>query len=172
MRLRAIEEGVLPSRSQLSIEKAIKEHFTPPKTHEHLLDLYISFEPRSGPPLSHYVFFWTSCATLHLDREPKDNRKGNSSIGNFRIRLQPDSYSSIGFVRLDFEWREKQPGMLEFVGIQMFCPRIVVKLGLMLITSCANTTPKAYTRVAAVHGRLEQEDWIIARPKQRLLALI
>jgi hypothetical protein len=175
MRLRAIEEGVLSSWPDLSMEKAIYKHFTPPKTHEHLLDLYISFERRSGPPLSHFVFFWTSCATLHVDREPKDKWKGNSSIGNFAIRLQLDSYQSIGCVRLDSEWRERQPEMLEFAVTTLGFGgkfRKVVQLGLMLIKSCANTTPKAYTKVAAVHGGVEPEDWVIARPEQRLVALI
>lgn len=87
MRLRAIEEGRLSSTSEILIEKAIKGHFTPPKNYEHLLDSYISLKDRSGPPLSHYVFFWTSCDTLFVDRQPKYDRKGNSSIGEFTIRL-------------------------------------------------------------------------------------
>ncbi|RDL30184.1 uncharacterized protein BP5553_10462 [Venustampulla echinocandica] len=179
MRLRAIEEGISGSEFEIPIQKSIKEHFTPPKNYEHLLDSYISLKDRSGPPLSHYVFFWTSCSTLLVDRQPTYDREGNSSFGQFSIRLQPDSDHTIGHVRLDSEWREKQPEMLEFavttVGFYsgwFNYPRIALKFGLMLITSCTNTKPEAYTRVTAVQGRVELEDWIKSEPQQRLLALI
>lgn len=179
MRLRAIEERILNSSVQISIEKSIREHFTPPKNYEHLLDSYISLEDRSGPPLSHFVFFWTSCSTLHVDRQPEPDREGNPSIREFFIRL-PDRYLPIGKVRLDSEWREKQPEMLEFAVITAgfnYCVwfdiyEIVVTLGLMLITSCTSTKPEAYTRVTAVQGRVEQEGWIKSGAQQRLLALI
>jgi hypothetical protein len=59
-----------------------------------------------------------------------------------------------------------------FYGVHFGVTRIVVKFGLMLVMSCTNTKPEAYTRVTAFQGRVEQEDWIKSRPQQRLLALI
>ena len=52
-------------------------------------------------------------------------------------------------------------------------PHIKVKLGLILITGGSDSTPKVYTRVAAVEWKVSQEDWVCwARPEQRLIALV
>jgi hypothetical protein len=75
---RAIREHKLNSSSVISIEEAIDKHFTPPSNNERILDSYISAKDRSGPPLSHYVFFWPSCGTLYIDRQPKIHRGGRS----------------------------------------------------------------------------------------------
>jgi hypothetical protein len=94
MRRRALREGQLYYSSIISIEKAIDKHFTPPSNNEHILKSYISAKDRSGPPLSHFVFFWTSCGTLHVDRQPNTTGRATQESGNLRfvhiqIRLNP-----------------------------------------------------------------------------------
>jgi hypothetical protein len=183
MSSRAIREHKLPSSSVLSIEKALHNHFTPPYNNEDMLNSYIAAKGCSEPPLSHYVFFWTSCGTLYIDRQPKTHRWGDPRIGKFAIRSQPDDIQHVGFIRLDLEWREKQGDLLEFavttIGFDgqhlsdKRYPHIKVKLGLILITGCSDSTPKVYTRVAAVEWKVSQEDWVCwARPEQRLIALV
>lgn len=161
--------------SILEMKGEFSKHFIPPNDHENILYSYISLKDHSGTPLSHHVFFWTSCGTLHVDLQPTDHKKGGSNIGKFAVRLEPHNLNWIGFVHLDLEWREKQPGVLEFAvttaGFAFRAP-VVVKLGLMLITSCTITTPRAYTRVATINRRVKMGDWISTRPQQRLLALI
>jgi hypothetical protein len=152
---RAIREHKLHPSSVVSIEEAINKHFTPPTNNERILNSYISAKDRSRPPLSHYVFFWTSCGTLYIDRQPNIHRGGDSRIGKFAIRSQPDNFERLGFVRLDFEWREKQPDLLEFavttIGfdgqyLEERYPQIRVTLGFILITTCSDSTLKVYTR--------------------------
>jgi hypothetical protein len=182
MRSRVIQEHKLSSSSIISIEEAIDKHFTPPSNNERILNSYISARDLSGSPLSHYVFFWTSCGTLYIDRQPKTHRGVVPRIGKFAIHSQPDDIEPVGFVRLDFEWREKQPDMLEFavtaigfdgLHIGERYPHIRVKLGLILITACSDSTPKVYTRVAAVEGKISQGEWVYsARSEQRLVALV
>jgi hypothetical protein len=64
----------------------------------------------------------------------------------------------------------KQPDLLEFAvtaigfdGQDISDKRyrhIRVKLGLILITTCSGSTPKVYTRVAAIEGKISQEEWV------------
>jgi hypothetical protein len=88
MRSRVIQEHKLSSSSIISIEEAIDKHFTPPSNNERILNSYISARDLSGSPLSHYVFFWTSCGTLYIDRQPKTHRGVVPRIGKFAIHNQ------------------------------------------------------------------------------------
>ncbi|KAN0110061.1 hypothetical protein V8E51_006448 [Hyaloscypha variabilis] len=176
IRNRAIKEGKIPSSSVHSINMTNK-HFTPPSNHQDILNLYLSAKERSGPPASHYVFFWTSCGTLYVDRRPKNYRGDDLRIKKFAVRLFPNSSLPVGFVRLDYEWREKQPDMLEFavttVGLAVDSFTYYINLGLILITSRCESMPKAYTRVAVLEAKIDQESWVnFAEPEQRLVALI
>jgi hypothetical protein len=174
---RAIQNGKIPSSSVISINRTINKHLTPPYNHEDILNLYVSAKERSGPPASHYVFSWTSCGTLYVDRRPKDDRGDDLRIKKFAVRTEPNSSFPVGFVRLDYEWREKQPDMLEFavttVGLAVDSFTYYINLGLILITSRCESMPKAYTRVAVLEARIDQESWVnFAEPEQRLVALI
>ena len=88
------------------------------------------------------MFFLTSCGTLHKYQQSKDHKKRwfkhQEVCGSSKLH----SINLVGFVHLDLEWREKQPEVLEFAvtiggfyGKEVFEPAIVVRLGIMLLTS-------------------------------------
>jgi hypothetical protein len=171
IQLRAVREG-----------KAIEEHFTPPLEYKHILSSYISAKTGLGPPISHSVFFWTSCGTLRVARQPRHIWKSDLIVEEFAIYRNTttfdsyDNYYAVGFARLDISWREKQPDMLEFavttIGIERDVDKVWVNLGLMLIESSSNSAPKTYMRVPGVRAIIDQQSWSKVKPQQRLLALV
>ncbi len=96
---RAIKTGKITYSSVLSINRTSNKHLTPPYNHQDTLNFYISAKERSGPPASHYVFSWTSCGTLYVDRRPKDDRGDDLRIKKFAVRTEPNSSFAVGFVR-------------------------------------------------------------------------
>jgi hypothetical protein len=184
--LSTIQEGEADQNSLFSEET--KAHFTPPMDYEHILYSYVS-QSHFGPLLSHYVFFWASCASLYVDLHPSTNWRGEITLGRFAIYNRPKSTRTafehdMGYVRLDAAWRERQPEMLEFAvttgGIMMVnlydrnksekAARILFKV--ILIENCGDSSLKVYKRVPATISTIMEHDWSDAKPQQRLIALI
>jgi hypothetical protein len=174
---RAIQDVKIRSSSVLSINKTINEHLTAPYNHQDILNLYVSAAERTGPPVSHYVFSWTSFGTLYVNRQPKNDRGDDLRIKKFAVHTERNDMSPVGFVRLDYEWREKQPNMLEFavttVGLAFELLSPLIDFGLILITRRRDSMPKGYIRVAVFEARINQGRWVNSvKQEQRLVALI
>lgn len=188
IRLRAIESGNFRSQNAISVDEGFRTHCTPPSDHEHALNSYASNASPSGPPLSHYVFFWTSFGKLWVNRHPHDIWKDDPTHGIFYIYAKagltlPAPY--VGFARLNIAWRAARPEMLEFavtaMGVESYTgleghDRALarVKLRLILIERCGGIygiTP-TYHMIPGVFVKIDQVDWIRTTPEKRLLALV
>lgn len=157
------------------LKKELRQHFTPRLGQE--LQTYIELQSPYKPPLSHHIFLWASCASLYVDRPPKDVEC--PVVWDSPIRIK-EGTPPIGSIRLKSEWRKTEPGnymdfFVSTVGVHSSpgpAPhRVQLKFKVILIKLRHNTKLPVYKRIQVSHTNICRTDWLLANPKSRLIAL-
>jgi hypothetical protein len=172
------DDGNIYTVEECNIERIpfqFRQHFTPQPGQE--LQTYIELQSPNKPPLSHHIFLWASCASLYVDRIPKDETYRVS--WDLPIRIN-EGGEAIGSIHLRPEWREMESDDMEFfvstVGVHSSpspTPHPVqVKFKVILKKLCYNTKPPVYKRIQVSHTNICQKDWMRANPESRLIALV
>ena len=143
-----------------------KPDHVPPVTSLHSLD------PR-GIPFNHFLRFWSSVASLYVDREGTDreHRFGNDRLF---IRNCPNG-PSLALIYLNRKWRQAHPDSLDFV---VLCRHSAYKTGkydtksglVVLLIEREAKSSVAY-RVQLAINPIDEALWMLAKPSWRLITL-
>lgn len=154
----------IPETAHLEME--LRRHFTPQQPVE--VSTYIEHPNHSVPYLSQHVFLWASCASLYVDR----TTAAHDSKSSFPIRLKDGRY--IGAIRLKPEWRKTRPDCLHFfvstAGLDIYSLKLRFKV--ILTELCYNETLPVYKRIQVSRTGISHEDWALALPESKFIALV
>ena len=143
-----------------------KPKHVPPVSSIHSLD------PR-GFPFSHFLRFWSSVASLYVDRE---GVRGESRFGNDRlfIRNRPNG-PSLALIYLNSKWRQAQPDNLYFVVLTRHSAyktgKYDTKSGLIVLLIELEPNSSVAQRVQLAFEPIDEAMWMLAKPSWRLITL-
>ena len=126
-----------------------------------------------GVPFDHFLRFWSSFASLHVDREG-DNRE--SRFGNDRLLVQTCiGGPSLGFIYLNSRWRQARPDNLDFVVLCRQSNHDVVtqysKPGLLILLIELEPNSSISRRVQRILQPVDEKLWVLAKPRWKLITL-
>ena len=126
-----------------------------------------------GIPLNHFIRFWSSAASLHVDREgvPGESRWGNDRL----VVRTSNSGPSLGLIYLNTKWRQAQPESLDFVVLcrhTSYKPgKYSLKSGLVVLLIEPEPHGDYAQRVQTMLEPVDEELWMLAKPRWRLITL-
>ena len=130
-------------------------------------------------PESHLLYFYTSTASLHVDRTCKElnSRHGCDEL---IIRVTP-SADPIGHIYLNRDWRASRPDTMTFIVLCEYtaddkpASKWDMKSGLIviLIEKTDSTTEErdVSERIQMVNDPILEEDWMAAKPEWKFVTL-
>ena len=141
------------------------EH-VPPDTSLHPLD------PR-GIPFNHFIRFWSSVASLHVDR---NGIRGETRFSNDRLVVRTSSSGpTLGLIYLNIKWRQEQPDNLEFIVLcrhASYKPgKYSLKSGLVVLLIELESHGGYAQRVQSLLQPVDESLWMLAKPRWRLITL-
>jgi Heterokaryon incompatibility protein (HET) len=153
----------------------LQRHFSP--SPPNALATYVNNPIYSKEYLSLHVFLWVSCVILRVDQSPIGAPHSGSL--DFPIRLT-DGGRQIGSIRLKSEWRQCQPDDMHFfvstTGLHpasSSCSDAVnLKFKIILIQPYNDQDLLVYKRIQVSHTAICYEDWALALPKSKFIALV
>lgn len=131
-----------------------------------------SIDPQ-GIPFNHFLRFWSSVASLHVDREgdPAYSRFGTDRYIIRTSILGP----SLGTIFLNSKWRRARPDTLDFVVLCRHCNyssfKKSAKSGLVILLIEVQAYSSVARRVQMVLEPVDEPLWILARPEWKLINL-
>ena len=143
-----------------------KPEYVPPVSSIHSLD-------SRGVPLNHLLGFWSSVATLYVDREGTD-REHRFGTDRLFVRNCPTG-PSLALIYLNRKWRQAQPDRLDFVVLSRYSAyktgKYDTKSGLVILLIELEANSSVAHRVQLAVDPIDEALWMLAGPSWRLITL-
>ena len=126
-----------------------------------------------GVPANHFLRFWSSVASLYVDREGTD-REHRFGTDQLFVRNCPTG-PSLALIHLNRKWRQAQPDSLDFVVLSRHSAyktgKYDTKSGLVVLLIEREANSSVAHRVQLAVDPIDEALWMLARPSWRLITL-